>query len=82
MRLALRFTRERAESVNWKRCLEKVSRRIEMWRAMALTLSGKVLVVKVDLPQIIYLVRVFPIPAFFKLRLGRLIFRFLWGGDG
>ena len=79
--LGVRFTRERAETVNWKRCVEKVSRRIEMWRARALTLSGKVLVVKVDLlPQVIYLARVFPIPAFFKLRLGRLIFRFLWGG--
>ena len=79
--LGVHFWKERADRKNWEACLERVKKRVELWKQRALTLSGRVLVVKADiLSQVIYLARVFPIPASCKVRLTRQIFKFLWGG--
>lgn len=78
--LGVDFYQESPALKNWNRMLDRVSKRLAVWRARPLSMSRRVLVIKADvLPQLNHLAYVFPIPFLVGRRLERAIFSFIWG---
>ena len=79
--LGVDFALEGSAALNWRARIAAVRTKIGLWKARRLTLSGRVLAMKVDiLPSLVYLALVFPLPPELRLALVRDIFTFLWGG--
>ena len=73
--LGVLFEVQGSATLNWTARLEKAQRKL------ALTFTGRVLVLKVDiLPVLLYLAYVYPLPASMRRGLVRMVFKFMWGG--
>lgn len=66
---------------NWGMKVAKVNKKLGMWKKQKLSITGKVLALKVDiLPALLHLAYVFPIPQTYRKLIIRETFNFL-GGD-
>lgn len=66
---------------NWEKRLAGVGKKLGLWAARRLTIIGKVLALKADImPSLVYLARVYIMPARLRKALTRAVFKFVWGG--
>ena len=79
--LGVHFASAQSAVINWTSRIGKIRRKLGLWQSRKLTFVGKVLVLKVDvMPSLVYLSYIFPLPAFMRRSLMRIVFSFLWGG--
>lgn len=79
--LGVKFYNRDSAGKNWEEKIERVKKKLGLWKTRWLSITGKGLVVKADvLSGLIYLALVFPVPTKYKLILTRLVFSFIWGG--
>lgn len=79
--LGVKFYHKDSAKLNWEEKIERVKKKLNIWKCRKLSITGKGLVVKIDLlSSLIYLALIFPIPTKSKLILTRLVFSFIWGG--
>lgn len=79
--LGVKFYHTDSAKLNWEEKIERVKNKLNIWKCRKLSITGKGLVVKIDLlSSLIYLALIFPIPTKSKLILTRLVFSFIWGG--
>ena len=79
--LGVLFEVRGSATLNWTSKLQKAQRKLALWGSRALSFSGKVLVLKVDIiPVLTYLAYIYPLPACMRRDLVRMVFKFVWGG--
>ena len=72
---------DNVEDENWVAKCEKLKRVLDMWKGRALSLRGRVLIVKVlGLSKLDYLARVVIVPGWVIARVNSLVWCFVWGG--
>ena len=68
------------EHLNWQPTLEKSEKCLNLWKSRCLSLPDKALIITMlDLSKLVYLARVFTLPAWVSARVNALIWPFLWG---
>lgn len=80
--LGISFGNKEGDAIcNWKEKMNAVDRKLGLWKARKLTITGKVLVIKSEVVlKLLHLAYVFPMPQIYRVQITRGIFKFIWGG--